>query len=215
MIIKWHGLDYFLISIQKSKTETIGIIINPFLEKKGFHLPKNEANIVIFDRKINDKEKKMLPLNSENIFLITDPGEYDLKGISIQGVSAKTKGEVKTVIYKIEGEGIKICYLGRIGEEEFSPEQTERIGDVDVLIIPIGGKEAVDAKGAFKLMSQIEPKITIPMYYQTKNGKEKDLGKLDDFLKSLGIKQLPPLPKLSLKERDLPKDEAKIIILEP
>jgi hypothetical protein len=62
-------------------------------------------------------------------------------------------------------------------------------------------------------MSQIEPKITIPMYYRTPKIKEK-LDGLDIFLKALGVKNLLPLPKLSIKKKDISEEDAKVMALE-
>jgi len=63
-------------------------------------------------------------------------------------------------------------------------------------------------------MSQIEPKITIPMYYQIPKLRLKLEG-LDKFLKAMGIKKVEPLQKFSIKKKNISSDEAKIIILNP
>ena len=109
---------------------------------------------------------------------------------------------------------MKICHLGSLDQGELASKELEAIGDVDILMVPIGGKEALDTKEAIKIMSQIEPKIVIPMYYKIP-GLKIALDGLDKFLKSLGIKKIESLPKLSIKKKDLPEEEAKIITLKP
>ena len=81
-------------------------------------------------------------------------------------------------------------------------------------MIPMGGTYTISAKEAPKIMAQIEPKITIPMHYAVPKLKIK-LDPLDKFLKTFGIKNLESMKKLSIKKKDLPPEEAKIIILSP
>jgi L-ascorbate metabolism protein UlaG (beta-lactamase superfamily) len=61
-------------------------------------------------------------------------------------------------------------------------------------------------------MSQIEPKITIPMHYSLPKLKAK-IDELDKFLKALGVKTIEPLPKLTIKKKDVSAEEAKIVVL--
>jgi len=95
-------------------------------------------------------------------FVIEEPGEYEINGVYVQGIPAL--GEV--IIYLIETEDMKICHLGDFGQKELSPEQLDQLGDIDILMVPIGGVGTIDAKGASKIISQIEPKLVIPMRYQ-------------------------------------------------
>ena len=97
-----------------------------------------------------------------NGFVIEEPGEYEINGVYVQGIPAL--GEV--IIYLIETEDMKICHLGDFGQKELSPEQLDQLGDIDILMVPIGGVGTIDAKGASKIISQIEPKLVIPMRYQ-------------------------------------------------
>jgi len=211
MTITWYGQTCFRINTLKSRNGSVNILIDPFEKEIGLRSPKTEADILL----VTHDNKRTL---SGNFFLINGPGEYDVKGVYIQGILGKSlkKEEVseKTTIYTIEAEKIKICHLGKLGQKELTPNQIERIGKVDILMIPIGGKETLEASGAVKVMSQIEPKIIIPMYYRIPKLKVKLEG-LDKFLKSLRIKSLEPLSKLSIKEKDLSEEEAKVIILKP
>lgn len=214
MNIVWYGQTCFRIIAQQGKDESINILIDAFDKEIGLRPPKLEADILIFTH----DSKKSVPGG----FLITDPGEYDVKGVYIQGIEALTKNGLpkksknfeKITIYTIETEEIKICHLGTLNQGELTSKELALIGDVDILMIPIGGKETIEAREAMKIMSQIEPKIVIPMYYKIP-GLKTELNGLDKFLKPLGIKTLESLPKLSIKKKDLPAEEAKIIVLKP
>ena len=218
MTIKWYGHSCFHIFSNSGKNSPVSIIIDPFDESIGLKLPRKlEADIVLVthDHYDHNNVKKV----SNSPFLITGPGEYDVKGISIRGISAyhdnsegRERGRV--TVYEIETEKMSICHLGDLGQKELTSDQVSAIGEVDILMIPIGGHFTIDAKEAAKIMAQIEPKIIIPMHYKLPKLKIK-LDLLDDFLKTLGIKNLEKLPKLIVKEKDLPKEEVKIIALEP
>ena len=109
---------------------------------------------------------------------------------------------------------MKICHLGDLGQKELSAEQLDKISQVDILMIPVGGTYTISAKEAVKIMSQIEPSIIIPMHYQLPKLKIK-IDTLDAFLKTLGIKKLGALPKLSVKKKDVLPEEAKVVVLQP
>ncbi|KPJ55224.1 hypothetical protein AMJ47_01850 [Parcubacteria bacterium DG_72] len=199
MNINWYGQTCFKISASKAKNGQINLIIDPPTKDSGLRGPRLEADILL----LTNNQVKLV---AGNYFLIAGPGEYDIKEIYIQG----TKAEQATTIYTIEAEDMKLCHLGRVNQKELTSEQIELIGEVDILFLPIG----TDSKKSVKIMSQIEPKVIIPMYYKISKSKEK-LDSINSFLKVLGIKSLEKVSKLSIKAKDLPKEEVKIISLEP
>jgi L-ascorbate metabolism protein UlaG (beta-lactamase superfamily) len=205
MNINWYGQTCFKISSQRGKGDSLNLLIDPLTKDTGLRGPKSECDIMLLTG------HKSSGLDKE-CFLISGPGEYDVKGCSVQGIS--DHGEAENTIYVIKTEEIALCHLGLLKQKELEPEQIEAIGDVDILMIPVGGEEALDSKEALKIMTQIEPKITIPMYYKIPKLKPK-LGSLEGFLKEAGVKNIEPLPKLSIKKKDIPSDSAKIIILKP
>jgi len=216
MQITWKGQSCFEITSSSGKNNHVNIVVDPYDETTGLKLPKLEADILLVTHQHHDHN------NVKSIggtpFLIEGPGEYEIKDVYIEGipsfhdaVSGKERGQ--NTIYIIEAEEIKICHLGDLGQKELTSEQLEKIGEVDVLMIPVGGVFTIDAKEATRIMSQIEPNITIPMHYQIPKLKAKLEG-VDKFLKTMGIKSLSPLPKLSIKKKDIVPEEAKVVILE-
>tara|TARA_Y100000310_G_scaffold343300_1_gene450249 strand:- start:2220 stop:2789 length:570 start_codon:yes stop_codon:yes gene_type:complete len=188
-----------------SKNGSVEILIDPLDKNTGLKLPKSEPDVLL-----NTNENKPCSFcTTAQSFLITGPGEYDVKEVSVNGIGVSSTN----TIYVIELEGIRICHLGLL-DKELETEQAELIGDIDILMIPVGGGQGLNAKSATKIMSQIEPKITIPMHYHLPKLKEK-LDNVNDFLKALGIKSLAPVSKLSIKKKDIAADEAKVIVLEP
>ncbi len=229
MQIIWHGQSCFQITTQKGKNNLVSVVIDPFDETIGLRTPKMVADVLLITHSHHghDNRKAVLGLPSQisekpgraSPFVIDSPGEYEIKEVFVQGISSfhdnsqeKERGE--TIIYIIEAEGIRLCHLGDLDQKELTIEQVEKIGDIDILMLPIGGIHTISAEEAVKIMSQIEPKIIIPMYYQIPNLKVK-LEDLTKFLKIIGMKTIEPQSKLSIKKKDISGEEAKVIILKP
>jgi len=236
MQIIWHGQSCFQILANRNKGEQISIVIDPFSEEIGLRIPKLEANILLITHSHpdhNNIKAVSAPTGASPIFLIDGPGEYEVKNVFLGGIASfhdNCQGKTtpthlppwlppgplgENTIYKIEVEDLKICHLGDFGQKELTEEQLEKIGEVDILMIPVGGIYTISAKEAPKIMEQLEPKITIPMHYAIPKLKIK-LDPLDKFLKTFGIKNLgAPMKKLSIKKKDLSPEEAKIVVLQP
>lgn len=139
---------------------------------------------------INIDSPKVELKTGDGPFFIDGPGEYEIKDIFLQGIPAGPQN----TIYTIEAEGIRLCYLGNFDQKELTPDQLDKLGDTDILMVP--------AQMA-KIVSQIEPRIVIPM------GEG-----VNKFLKEMGRKSVQSQPKLLIKKKDLPQ-EMKIVVLKP
>jgi L-ascorbate metabolism protein UlaG (beta-lactamase superfamily) len=141
-------------------------------------------------------------------FIITGPGDYEIKEIFIKGVLSDaliaTKKYINT-IYLFSLDNINIAFLGALSDSEFSKESREAINSPDILFIPVGGKGMLDAKASAKLASSLEPKLIIPMDY--------DESALKAFLKELGEEKAEVVDKLTLKKKDLDNKEGEVIVL--
>ena len=218
MNINWYGQSCFQISSSQGKNNQVSIVIDPFDESTtGLKLPKLQADIVLITHDHSDHSN--VKAVSGQPFVIKGPGEYDIRKVFIQGISgyhdnAQGTQRGSVTIYTIETEGMRLCHLSDLGQKELTSVQLDKIGDIDVLMIPVGGIYTVDAAEAIKVMAQIEPRIIIPMHYKVPKLKIK-LDDIDKFLKNLGIKKPESLPKLSIRKKDISTEESKIIILQP
>ena len=219
MQIFWQGQSCFQINTTPGKNNQINIVIDPFDESVGFKVPNLQADIVLITHNHPDHNnaKAVKGPGGQAPFLISNPGEYEIREVYVQGIPAwhdevlgKERGPV--TIYTIDTEDLRVCHLGDLGQKELTDEQLEKIGEVDILMIPVGGKYTIAAKEAIKVMAQIEPRITIPMHYRIPKLKV-NLDGVEEFLKTLGTKQLESLPKLVVKKKDLSSEEAKIVVL--
>jgi len=218
MQIIWKGQSCFQILINGRKNGEVRLVIDPFDEKIGLKLPKMEADILLVTHEHYDHSNiKGVPGSP---FLISGPGEYEIKGVYIKGISLfhdKSEGKErgKVTAYTIEDEdGLRVCHLGDLGQSELTDEQLDLIGDIDVLMIPVGGEYTISAQEASKIIGQIEPKIVIPMHYALPKLNIK-LDGIEKFLRTMGIKGAEAQAKLSIKKKDLTdEEETKVIVLE-
>ena len=107
-------------------------------------------------------------------------------------------------------EDLHVCHLGDIGHT-LTEQQREAIGEVDVLLVPVGGHNTINAVQANELVTSLEPKIVIPMRYKT----EAALGELepvDKFLKEMGVEAKAPETRLNLTKSNVPVDTTVVLL---
>lgn len=198
----------------KGKNATL--IVDPFDNKIGLKFPKVEADIVAVSHSHFDHNA------IENVagspFLVEGPGEYEVRGVEIVGVNSfhdDKNGEErgKNTIYNFKIDNINVCHLGDLGQTSLTNEQLEEIGNVDVLLLPVGGHYTIDASEATKIAAQLEPRITIPMHFSDGEAKIENLeGTAEKYLKEVGKEGLEPVNKLTVVAGKLP-EEPQVVLM--
>ncbi len=142
-------------------------------------------------------------------FVVSGPGDYEVREIFVKGIMSDSNiGGKKYIntIYTLSMDNIEIVFLGALSDSSLSKEAIEAIGNPDILFIPVGGKDILDAKNASKLSASLEPKIIIPMDYDTES--------LKAFLKEAGAEGVQKIDKLTLKRKDLDGKAGEVIVLD-
>ncbi|MEX0869832.1 MAG: MBL fold metallo-hydrolase [Candidatus Spechtbacterales bacterium] len=206
MVISWYGQSCF--KIQSGSTV---VVTDPFNKSIGLNPPKAEAQLVLISHDHPDHNNIATIKGSP--FVIDGPGEYDHLGIRVEGMLSyqdNKEGEDRglNTIYSIKMDNIQICHLGYLGQHNLNDDQLERLGEVDILLIPVGGEHTIDGENAVEIINQIEPRLVIPMHYKIKGIKTKPEG-VDGFLKAIGKNDASPQDKLTIKKKDLPGPEEK------
>ncbi len=215
MTITWYGQSCF-----KLETREAILAIDPFSKDIGLAPPRFHADIVLVTHHHADHDNTAVIAGRNGEPKIIDgPGEYEMNGLAVTGIptfhdehGGKERGA--NTVFRIETEGISIVHLGDFGESSLREETAEGLGDVDILLIPVGGVFTIDAGTAAKIANQIEPRIVIPMHYRLPNLKIK-LGAVGDFLKEYGAAGAERLDKLNVKKKDLPQEKTRTIALNP
>lgn len=223
--ITWAGQSCFQISISNSIRQladhSADIVIDPFDETIGLKLPNFSADILLVTH--NHPDHNNVKAVKGTPFLVSGPGEYEVKGVFIQGIPSfhddkeRPKGypeRGQNTIYTIEAEDMRFCHLGDLGQKQLTDEQLEKVDGIDVLMIPVGGEYTISSAEAQRIISQIEPKMVIPMHYALPKLKIK-LDDVSKFLKTMGKNSITPQDKLTVKASTLPKDGMEIVILQP
>jgi len=195
MHIYWYGQTSI-----KIQDGNVTIAIDPYNEG-AVKSPRMAADILLLT---TDKLKASASSVSGDKFVVDSPGEYEAKGIFINGVSNNGSGQT---FYFMDINGITVGHLGNTAKAELSSKQLEMFENVDILLMPVGE----DAKVAAKLVNQIEPKIVIPIFYSIPKIKSK-LDTLENFKKQLGVKE-ETVDKLVIKQKDIPQEDMNMIVL--
>lgn len=195
-------------------TKELSILVDPPTSETGLKAPKVKADVVLF----SNQAAKTDTVSSES-FVVNMPGEYEIKGLSIQGIPAqlhvdKPEDPKLGVMYAVQHNDVRALITGNI-DPELSDTQVESIGEVNILVIPVGGKGlTLDANAAAKLVSQFEPQYIIPVHYDdgvTKYPVPQD--KLETFLQEVGVESPESKAKLKVTAKNL-EQEAEVVVLE-
>ncbi len=199
MDIIWHGHSCFTI---KGKDATI--VTDPF-EGLGTKLPSLKADIVSLSG-----EGEIAKVDG-NPKVLDWSGEYEVSNVAIESICPLGE-DLNIFIFALDG--IKICHLSYLSHE-LPEELIDQIGEVDVLMIPVGGSEVLDGKTAQKVVEAIEPRVVIPMLYAATDTKM-NIGGASEFLKAMGKTAVEPMDKFSIGSRSsLPEDRMEFVLLNP
>jgi L-ascorbate metabolism protein UlaG (beta-lactamase superfamily) len=195
MVITYYGAMCF-----KAQAGENVIAFAPPSKNSKFKSPRFQADIVLLPSNhpdCNGWENLSSKDGGKPPFVADGAGEYEVNGIYIKGVSSPA-------IYVVNFEDIILCHLGFFDSQKLTPEIKEQIGKVDILFVSIPED---DGQKAADIISQIEPKIAIPMNY-----KDADLRQ---FLREFGESGVKPEEKLTIKKKDLSEEKTRIAILSP
>lgn len=212
MDITWLGHSSFQI-----KGKSASVITDPYDSSIGFKFPKVQAKIVTVSHEHNDHSKTEQVQGEPRV--VGGPGEYEIGGVSIFGVPTyhdEKKGAERgqNTVYVITLDNIHLCHLGDLGHK-LTEEQVGNIGNIDILFVPVGGVYTIDASEASEVVSQLEPRVVIPMHYKVPELDKKTFGQLeevDKFLKEVGIEPVRE-DKYSVTPDKLPED-MQVVLLE-
>lgn len=190
------------------------VLTDPPDPRSGHAIPKTEAHLVTMSHQ-HPGHASMKSVGGEPVVL-TGPGEYEVQEILVTGIATfhdEEKGAArgKNTVFSIRVDELTVCHLGDLGHV-LPATDLERVGQVDVVLVPISGAETnLSAAMAAEVIHQLEPKVVVPMSYDPEVRK-KD-GAFERLLHELGVKDLTPVPKLSVTRSSLPS-ELQVVALD-
>jgi L-ascorbate metabolism protein UlaG (beta-lactamase superfamily) len=208
MILTYLGQETF-----KIQFGDLTIAINPPSKDSSFKTGKFGADVVLQTIIHEDMNGgKDYSYGEREPFVISGPGEYETKGVFVRGVEGVSNydGEKRiNTIYSFTVDGINMLFLGA-QSGPLPATISEIIETVDLLFVPIGGNGVYDAKEAYKMAMNLEPKIIVPMHF--KDVKDESL---KTFLKEASETSIQPVDKLTIKRKDVEGKEGEIAVLIP
>jgi|TARA_Y100000310_G_scaffold165626_2_gene165360 hypothetical protein len=193
----------------KIQTNDTVVLLAPPGKKSEIKSSRMKADIVVL--KSPNDEVNIEP-RAEKLFTIKNPGEFESSGIFVYCTAQPEKGEPKSLMNLINIEGVTIAHLADLGHQ-LSDAQHELFEGADVLLVPVGGKDVLDAKAAKQLIEKIEPRVVIPMHAALK-GLKTSYDDIEKFWKVIGTTP-EPQERIKITKKELPQETMDILHLTP
>lgn len=204
-------LQYFGANCLVINTKEARLVVDDNLASIGLKTVTKSDDIVL-------RTSKLTSHSPAGRFTIDSPGEYEISGVSINGIAARAhmdKDDQKNaVVYIIETAELRLAVVGHIFHQ-LKDEQLEAIDGVDIAVVPVGNTGyTLDGTGALQIIKQIEPKVVIPTHYADKAIKyEVPQVELAESLKAMGMEPAQTVDKYKPKPQEL-TDTTQLIVLE-
>jgi len=196
------------------KDRNLAVVCDPYDKTIGLTLPKLKADLVTLSHAAPGHSYAEGVKEWRKVF--TGPGEYEVDSVFITGV-ASTHGKNAeghadpNTIFIFEFPEMTVAHLGDLGHV-LTQAQVEAMPNIDVLLVPVGGRYTLDAAMAAEVISIIEPRIVIPMHYRME-GTPEHLDPLERFLKEMGLPTPEPVSTLRITKAQLP-EETQIVVMD-
>jgi L-ascorbate metabolism protein UlaG (beta-lactamase superfamily) len=181
--VTWYGQSFFVIESSKG----FRVALDPHLIPE-FGRPEGiKADLVLMSHNHNDhtmiealdnhKDKNLRVIRGlKGVGLRADWNQVDetvgpvhIGSVGLYHDNMEGLQAGKNTAFILEMDGWRICHLGDLGHL-LTPAQVRQIGEVDVLMIPIGGVYTINGSEAKKVVAQLKPReYILPMHYGTRN----------------------------------------------
>jgi L-ascorbate metabolism protein UlaG (beta-lactamase superfamily) len=189
--LRWYGQSFFVLESTKGTL----VAFDPHaIEAFGRH--EVNADLVLMSHLHDDhtqigvigngaKAKAVQGLRVKGKTTEWVPADFTFKDVHVRSVgtyhdTVEGMQRGKNTVFIVEVDGLRIVHLGDLGHV-LSAKDVQKIGPVDVLLIPIGGVYTINGSEAKKVVEQLKPKqFIVPMHYGVKG--YDDLLPADEFL---------------------------------
>ncbi len=209
MDVTWLGHASF-----RLRGKTASVLTDPYPPALGPKLNRLEADLVTFSH--GHENHSYRGALTGDPFVVEGPGEYEVAGVLVRGFPTfhdRANGTElgRNTVYLIELDDVRVCHLGDLGHRLLD-ETLDALSDIDLLLIPVGGGQTLNAHQAAEVARQVEPRVVVPMHY-AQAAIRAQLDSLDVFLKEMGVSEANPMSKLSVQASSA-EAEARVAVLE-
>jgi L-ascorbate metabolism protein UlaG (beta-lactamase superfamily) len=213
MKVKWLGHACFLLTSESG----LRIMTDPYTPGVfglDYAPPAETADIVTVSHDHADHNNVAAVKGNPQV--VRGAGSHEAKGIQFKGVatahdqsSGKERGA--NTIFCFALDGINVCHLGDLGHD-LSDQTVAAIGDVDVLLIPVGGNFTIDAALANRVCQKLAPKVVIPMHFKNARCPGFPVAGVDDFTRGRPQAKTIDGSEVELKKEQLPTATETIVL---
>jgi L-ascorbate metabolism protein UlaG (beta-lactamase superfamily) len=190
MRLRWYGQSAFLLTAAEGR-----VMIDPFgdpsaLSGRGirFDYPPIAgvtADLVLVTHEHFDHNAAEVV--DGNPAVVRLAGTHETPVGEVVGVASEHDGEAGTrrgpnAIFRLTLDGLRVCHLGDFGQPGLRAEQRAALGDVDVLLAPVGGGPTIGPEQAAAIARELNAAWIVPMHYATPAADF--LGPVDPFLEA-------------------------------
>jgi L-ascorbate metabolism protein UlaG (beta-lactamase superfamily) len=214
MVITHNGGQCFKVSFGD-----ITLVFDPISKaSKNLDASKFGVDIALISRNHDDFNGVEAVTYGDKVpFVVSGPGEYEYNGVTIQGFPTKStydtpKGVQSCIntMYVVKLEGMTLVFLGALSDAALPHDAREALDTIDILFVPVGGGEVLNAGQAEKLCVLLEPNVIVPMHWSGIGEK----GALDSFLKE-GGRTVEKVDKLTIKKKEAQEKGGTIVVVTP
>jgi L-ascorbate metabolism protein UlaG (beta-lactamase superfamily) len=207
--ITWYGHSCFRIT----ERGQVSIVTDPYADSIGLPTLKMKAEVVTISH--DDPGHNNVDMVRGEPFVIVGPGEYELGGVFVSGIPMHhvNGGSPRwNVSYVLQYGNLTVLHLGDLAHV---PDQStiEALGEVNVVLVPVGGGESLRAAQAADVVALIEPHYVVPMHYALP-GLKIELDPVDKFLQAMGVSRPVEDDVLRISASSLP-EQPQVVLLQP
>ena len=194
--------------------KSAAVVSDPYPPTLGPKLPRLEADLLTISHE--HENHAYTRAVRDGAYVIAGPGEYEVAGVVVNGLptyhdTAEGAEHGRNTVYVIELDEVRVCHLGDLGHS-LDDGMLGAIGNVDLLLVPVGGGRALDGAKAAEVVRQVEPRVVVPMHYALPTIK-KELAPVERFLQEMGVEGAEAQPKLSIQASSS-EAETRVVLLE-
>ena len=205
MEISWYGLSCFRITERKYAT----VVTDPYSPKLGLNELKGKVEILTVSHNAPGHNHTRAFSSAEQT--LNGPGEYEIGNVFITGIATQSENNSgRNVVFVFDYNGLTVAHLGDM-QEIPTQKQIEALEQVNILLVPVGGGNSLNASKAAEIVSMMEPNIVVPMHYQMP-GLRLELDTVDRFLKEMGVAEPIEEKSLKIKLSNLPEVTETVLL---
>ena len=210
MLISYHGHSEFLLESQRG----FSVLTDPYDAHVGYPMQSVCADAVSVSHSHGDHsfaekaESAVTVVNSAGVWQLSP----EVQVTAIPSFHDEVQGQKRgsNLIMKIEMDGLTLAHLGDLGVAP-DENQLKALGQVDILLLPVGGFYTMGPREAKETVDLIRPRIVIPMHYKTEVNADWPIAPVQEFLDLMEEKALT-MPLIRVARGDLSQQPHLVVL---